>query len=236
MTRRIIAIDTETASITGPVCELAIIDLDENLDILGSMRTLIDPQVPIAPAAQVVHKITDQMVTDSPTMSELIERDGNPFHTDEGTELVVIAHNAQFDCRMLADVLPEKYTRICTLKMARKIWPDIEKAGGNHKLEVLALMFGLDSGNSHSALDDTMTVVRLLRHMAKITKASSFGELISLGRRELTGEDKLNFGAKHRDDKIKDVPKSYISWMFKNVTDMDPDLRICLEAMHPNLR
>lgn len=236
MALRIKAIDTETASINGPVCELAVIDLNENLDILSQYRSLIDPQVPIQPAAQVVHKISDQMVADAPTMSEMIQRDGNPFAVAEGDELVVIAHNAQFDCRMLVDVLPPVYTRICTLKMARKIWPNIEDAGGNHKLECLAFMFGLESGNSHSALDDTMTVVSLLRHMAAVTAAPSFLDLIQLGRRELTGEDKLGFGAKHRDDKIKDVPKSYISWMFKNVTDMDPDLRICLEQMHPNLR
>lgn len=230
MARRIKAIDTETASITGPVVELAVIDLDENLDILGEYRSLVDPQVPIQPAAQVVHKITDADVADAPTMAELIERDGNPFTVPEGDELVIIAHNAQFDCRMLADVLPAKYTRICTLKMARKLWPDIEKEGGNHKLEVLALMFGLESGNSHSALDDTMTVVSLLRHMAKVTAAPSFLDLINLGRREMTGEDLLNFGAKHRNDKIKDVPISYINWMLKNVTDLDPDLRMAITA------
>jgi exodeoxyribonuclease X len=227
MTRRLFFADTETASLTGPVCELAVVEVNENLDIISEFNILLDPITPITPAAQVVHKITDAMVADAPTMAEFIERDGNPFDVED---LWFIAHNAQFDARMLADILPEKYTRICTLKMARKIWPDIAEQGGNHQLPTMALMFGLDAGDSHRALDDVKTTIALVRHMAVVTGASTLDELLDLGRRELSPEDKLGFGAKHKNDKIKDVPISYINWMLKNVTDLDPDIRVAIEA------
>ena len=228
MTRRIAIVDTETASLRGPVIELAIIWINENLDVLSTFETLIDPIVPIVPAAQAVHHITQGMVADAPTMTEFIERDGNPFAGDG--ELVFVAHNAQFDARMLADVLPQEHKRICTLKMARAIWPDLNMEECNHKLETLVIMFGLETGAAHRAMGDCVAGLSLLRHMATVTGASSFDELISLGVREISQDSKLNFGQKHRDTKIKDVPVSYLNWMLANVTDLDPDLRVAITS------
>lgn len=221
--------DTETAKMTGPIVDVAVIEVNANLDVIGTYECLVDPQEPMSPAAQAVHGITDAMVADAPTMAELIERDGKPFPQDE--EITIVAHNAQFDCRMLtqAGLLPENYTRACTLKMARTIYADIDKERCNHKLGTLAIMFGLETGPAHRAMGDTVTMLNLLRRMAADTGATSLDELLLLGTRHISQEDKLDFGKKHNTDKIKDVPKSYIDWMFKNVTDLDPDLRAALE-------
>ncbi len=221
--------DTETAKMSGPIVDLAVIEVNENLDVVATYESLVDPQEPISPAAQAVHNITDDMVADAPTMSELIERDGSPFPQDE--PITLIAHNAQFDCRMLhqANLLPEQYTRACTLKMARTIFHDIDMERCNHKLGTLAIMFGLETGPAHRAMGDTVTALNLLRHMAKVTSANSLDELLLLGTRHIAQTDKLGFGSKHKDDLIKDVPKSYITWMYKNVTDLDPDLRAALD-------
>lgn len=228
MSRVIKVFDTETATLEGPVVDFAVVTIDEELNILSTVESLIDPQVPIAPSAQAIHHITDAMVADAPTMAEYIEHYGNPFAGAD--ELIVIGHNVQFDCRMMADLLPETYTRVCTLKMARNMWPELDPKRESHKLEVLAIMFGLETGTAHRALGDTITCLNLLRHVADVSKVSSFEELLALGKRELSPESKLGFGSKHRDDKIKDVPISYIQWMLKNVTDLDPDLRAAITA------
>lgn len=222
--------DTETAKMTGPIVDVAVIEVNANLDVVSVYESLVDPQCPISPASQAVHGITDDMVVNAPTMAELIERDGKPF-PQEG-DITVIAHNAQFDCRMLnqAMLLPEMYTRICTLKMARTIWADIDMGLCNYKLGTLAIMFGLETGPAHRAMGDCVTLLNLVRHMALVNGASDLDELLNLGTRHISQEDKLNFGKKHNTDKIKDVPKNYIDWMFKNVTDLDPDLRAALSV------
>ena len=222
-------VDTETAKMTGPIVDLAVIEVDANLDVIATYECLVDPQEPISPAAQAVHGITDAMVADAPTMAELIARDGSPFPHDE--PITVIAHNAQFDCRMLAQagLLPANYTRACTLKMARAIWPGLDMERCNHKLGTLAIMFGLETGPAHRAMGDTATLLNLLRHMAKVNGAASLDDLLALGTRHIAQTDKLNFGSKHKDDLIKGVPKSYIAWMMKNVTDLDPDLKAALD-------
>ena len=221
--------DVETAKMTGPIVDIAVIEIDQNLDVIGTYESLVDPECRIAPAAQLVHGITQEMVADAPTMAELIERDGSPFPKDE--PITVIAHNAQFDCRMLtqAGLLPVDYQRACTLKMARKLWPDINKEEENHKLCTLAIMYGLETGAAHRAMGDCVTLLSLLRHMQSLVLSDSLDELLALGGRTVEQTDKLNFGNKHPNEQIKDVPKSYITWMLKNVTDLDPDLRLALD-------
>lgn len=217
-------IDTETASLKGPVCDFAAIEINEELEVLREIESLIDPQRPMAPAAQAIHGITDAMVADAPTMAEYVEHFGNPFITDK--ELILVGHNVQFDCRMLADLLPEKYTKVCTLRMARNLWPDLNDEEQNHKLGTLAVMFGLKTGPAHRAMGDTVTCLELLRFIADETKVSSFAELVALGTRTLSLETKMSFG-KHRGMKLKDLPSSYVSWCLAQ-KDMDPDLLAAL--------
>lgn len=222
--------DTETASIKGPIVDLAVIEVDANLDIVRQYESLIDPLTRIVPAAQQVHGITQADIADAPTMAELIERDGYPIPMDE--PVTIIAHKAEFDCKMMAQdkILPEAYKRACTLKIARKMWPDLNPDEENHKLGTLAIMFGLETGTAHRAMGDCVTLLNLVRYMATASGAQSLDQLLALGSREYSQDDKLNFGSKHKNDKIRDVPRSYINWMFANVTDLDPDLRAALEV------
>lgn len=209
----------------GPIIDLAVVELNENLDIIGTYESLVDPLVPIAPAAQVVHGISQKMVEDAPTMAELIERDGKPFPDEP---CIVIGHNVQFDCRMLtqANLLPEDYTKVCTLRMARNMWPDLNEERENHKLGTLAIMFDLETGPAHRAMGDVITCINLLRFMAEAGKVSSFEELVTLGTRTLSLETKINFG-KHKGTKLKDLPNDYVSWLCRQA-DMDVDLKNAL--------
>lgn len=217
--------DTETATMKGPIVDLALLELDENLDIIGSYESLIDPQTRIVPSAQAVHGITQAMVADAPTMTEMLARDGNPFGTGP---LTIIGHNVQFDCRMMEaeSLLPVEYTKVCTLRMARNMWPDINTDEESHKLGVLAIMFCLETGPAHRAMGDCVTGVNLLRHMAK--SYATFEELMEEGTRTLSLDTKITFG-KHKGTKLGDLPKDYVRWVLSQ-SDMDPDLKAALAA------
>lgn len=219
----IAVIDTETASLNGGVCDLAFIEIDEELEILSTYESLIDPCQRIVPAAQAIHGITNEMVADQPTMAELIERDGNRFAVED---LILIGHNVQFDCRMLADVLPANYTKVCTLRMARNLWTELKKDEENHKLGTLAIMFGLESGPAHRAMGDAVTCLNLLRYITRAAKVTSFKNLIQLGTSPLSLETRINFG-KHEGMRLRELPISYVQWIC-NQQSMDPDLRAAL--------
>ena len=226
MSFKAIVADTETASMKGPVCDLALIEIDSELNVIDKLEVLLNPGRKMAPAAQEVHGITDAMVEAQPTMAEFIEANGNPFFVEPGETLYFIAHNAQFDARMLADVLPEDVKKVCTLRMARNLWPDLDPEEQNHKLGTLAIMFGLERGPAHRAMGDAVTCLNLLRLIADTAKVGSFEELMELGRRPLSLESKITFG-KHKGMKLGALPMDYVRWLCGN-KDMDADVREAL--------
>lgn len=213
-------LDTETASLQGGVCDIAIVALDENLNITWQVESLIDPEVPISPGASGVHGIVDEDVWDKPTLSEFMEMHGWPLHRDD---LIVAGHNVQFDCRMLADVLPQRYGKVCTLRIAKNLWPD----NPDHKLQTLRYQFKLEAGPAHRAMGDVITCVSLLRMVADL-KGCGLDGLIDLGSRPLSPETRIGFG-KHKGTKLKSLPRDYVRWLLRQ-ENVDADLRDALEA------
>lgn len=230
---KIIITDTETASIKGGIIDFAGIVIDRNLDEVSRFESLIDPCRPIAPAAQEVHGISADMVADQPTMAEYLELYGNPYAVQPGEDLLIIAHNAQFDCRVLSEekLLPQTYKKCCTLRMARNHFTDLDPDEANHKLGTLAIMLGLERGPAHRAMGDVITCLNFLRKMADLSQASSIDDLLDLGMRALSLDSKMTTG-KHKGMRLRDLPLSYVDWVV-NKSEMDPDLK---EALKPRLQ
>ena len=230
MPRRIVIADTETASLQGGVCEFAVIEIDEDLKVVNTISSLIDPQTPIMPAAQAVHGISDAMVAHEPTAAEYLHHFGDPFN---GDPLVMFGHNIQFDIRMFVQsgFLTEKHRVVpsCTLRMARNLWPDYSESNGrNHKLGTLALIHGISVSDVHRAMADALTTLGLLRLIANESSVGSFEELLALGRAALSPDTKMPFG-EHKGKLLRDVPSSYVSWM-RTKPDMITKYADLLEA------
>lgn len=223
MTVELLVFDTETADISGGICDIAIAALDGDLNTVWEMESLIDPERPISPSAMGIHHITNQMVADEPTLAQWIGINGNPFIDNPG--VVYGGHNVQFDLRVLgAQHLPDSYRTIDTLKLSRNLWPDME----NHKLQTLRYTFDLDAGTAHRAMGDVNTCVSLFRKIASDHQCGLQG-LLDLGRKPLSLETVMPFG-KHKGDKLKALPLSYVRWLIDNATELDPDLREALAS------
>lgn len=219
---KIFAFDTETADLNGGVCDIGIVELDEDLSILRSWGSLIDPQRKISPGAMGVHHITDAMVQYEPTLAEFFEMYG-PILSRPNS--LYIGHNIQFDIKAVAGhdqaYLDANHQRICTLKLSRKQWPDND----NHKLQTLRYQFSLDAGTAHRALGDALATASLARMIARLNNTNVHG-LLAMSKKPLDGSYKLTFG-KHKGMKLKDVPADYRVWLRRQV-DIDPDVREAL--------
>lgn len=144
--------DTETTG-TRPdkdrIIEIAAYD-----PVLGrTFEHLIHPGIPIPPDATAIHKITDEMVANSPSFAK-IARDFISFC--EG-DVVLIAHNNdQFDKLFLIEegkrhqIIMPTFPMIDSLKWARKYRPDLPR----HSLQFLRQIYGFTENNAHRALDD----------------------------------------------------------------------------------
>lgn len=220
---RAIIFDVETSGL-GPgsaVVEIGWQEVDDSFSIVDKDESLIDPQVPISASAAGVHGIMDHDVADSPTLEEYMTVVHEmPFM---GEDVMFIAHNAKFDVGYLGQWVNVKKT-LCSLKLARKLWPD----SPDHKLQTLRVFLGLPytKGDAHSAMSD-VEVVRQLLLRAHI----DFG--LSLEQMEAKANEPvvisiMPFG-KHKGTPMRDLPKSYREWALKNL-DLDPDLRKAFET------
>lgn len=88
---RAVIVDTETVSLGGPVCEIAVISADDGHVLLN---TLVNPKTPIAPAAQAVHGISDSEVTAAgiPTWAHIY-----PVFEQLTSGRVILAYNSDYD-------------------------------------------------------------------------------------------------------------------------------------------
>lgn len=215
--------DTETASLDGGVCDLALAVIDNDLNVVQTYESLIDPERPITPSASGIHGIVDEDVFTSPTLAEWMEANGHPLMV-EG--LVFGGHNARFDVRQLRDYMPERFDMLCTLKLAKLLLPN----NPDHRLQTLRYQFRLEAGPAHRAMGDVITCVSFLRCIAA-QKGLDLAGIVKLAQQKLNPHTtKMTFG-KHKGDPLAKLPKSYINWVLGNVENLDEDVREVLETL-----
>ena len=151
----------------------------------------------------------------TPTGAFLVRRKGTTWVTG----------NCQFDIRMVREVLPQDFGKLCTLKLSRNLWPDLE----SFKLQSLRYRWGLAAGDAHRAMGDVVTCISLMRFICQ-TKGVTLGQLVQMSNQPLSLDSKLPFG-KHRGVKLRDVPKSYLSWALREMKELDPDLRAAFQTL-----
>lgn len=225
MTTQYIVFDTETTGADptkAKMVEFGYLVADENLEVQDIDRTLIDPEMPIPADASGVHHICDDDVADEPTLEQVEQGFWAPFF-QAGT--VVIGHNVKYDLQVAKDVLPPNLPFIDTLQLAKRYLPDAP----NHKLGTLMYHCKLRiRRNTHSAVDDCMICLDLLKHIISVT-GKTLAELIDLSSQPIVVRV-MPFG-KHKGLKMEDVPNDYIRWALREMYNMDENLRHTMEKL-----
>jgi len=171
---RFVVIDFETTGLNSKkrAVEVAWFELNKKFEIIDEQSSLVNPMIPIPWDASRIHGITDEMVAESPTLDEfIVDINQNPFAS---SNVCVIAHNLSFDLPLF-----RKYcgsvVELCTLKLARALYPDWE----NHKLETISEMFGFPTEDSHRARSDALKVLYFLT-LLKDVEQFNFDEMLQI--------------------------------------------------------
>lgn len=152
------AIDFETASSRpDSACSVAVVEVKDG-KIMDSYYTLIrPPQMYFHPINIQIHGIRPGDVRDKPSFAgiwpELKKR-------LEGR--IVVAHNAQFDMRVLrasldtAGLTAPRFLHCCTVSLSRRAWPELK----NHKLDTVGDYLHIEFQH-HNALADARTCAEI---------------------------------------------------------------------------
>jgi DNA polymerase-3 subunit epsilon len=207
--------DTETTGLgnSPKAVEMAWLEVDEDLNVLGEFSTLLDPEQPIEPGAQGIHGISADMVADAPTLYELQTIVLPELKIDTENPVILIAHNVKFDKKFFEPVFNISNT-FCTLALIRNTHPSLP----NHKLGTVKTELGLDGGQAHRAMGDVQTVHSLLKTVLPTT-GRTLAQHCATPRRTVY---KMPWG-KHKDQDLASLPRDYRTWLLS--LDIDQDLR-----------
>lgn len=173
------------------------------------------PEGPILPGAMAAHHIIAEDLRDEPPSSM--------FRLPEGTEYIV-GHRIDFDWEMAGK--PD-VKRICTLAMARKLWPTRDA----HTLS--ALLYSTLQPEiarrrlvgAHSAYVDVENTLTILHAICGAVQVDTFEGLWRFSE-EARIPEVIAFG-KHKGTRVEDLPLDYREWMLRQ-DDMDPYVLIAV--------
>lgn len=220
-----IFLDTETHSKENPILIQLAYLRDTNIGVAKVNEYFNTGGPKIEFWAMAVHHITEKMIWDKKRFDDSLERD------DLISILlwwsILVAHNASFDVGVLKNhnVLVPDY--ICTLKLARYIYPEFEA----HNLQYLRYRLGLEFDkeiNPHDAMSDVYVLEKLFYHLSK-KLAEKLAEEINDDTRklnddttliqkmiEITRAPSLLYRCvfwKHAGKLWSEVPRDYLEWI-----------------------
>ncbi|WP_374529054.1 putative quorum-sensing-regulated virulence factor [Acinetobacter sp.] len=222
-----IILDTETHTLNGQPIEIAYAPIDVQngkltLDKSKLFDQLYSVDEPISFAAMAVHHILESDLLNKPHYSS--------FTLPPDTQYI-IGHNIDYDIRAIekCGVNTSSIKAICTLALARRVWPDAEA----HNISALIYMISKGSEKAremikkaHRADMDIILTANILMHIVHQLNINSMEELYAASE-DARIPRSINFG-KHRGTNIVDLPADYIQWLLRQ-DDLDPYLRKALE-------
>lgn len=185
-----VVFDTETTGLSAAHCELievAGVKMQAG-KVIGSFAQLIRPESSIPPKITEITNITNEMVSDQPSVQDVL-----PRFRDFCDGAVMVAHNAEFDLAFLRVHAERHGVRafagpiVDTLALARVLYP----ADRNHKLKTLTQKFAIKLENHHRALADSEATGHIFYRLLDEAR-SRLGEL-TLAALEGLGRDSADY-------------------------------------------
>jgi len=142
--------------------------------IVDTFEHLVNPGAPLPPFISRLTGISDEMLRDAPPIDAVWPR----FRDFLGMD-VLVAHNAAFDLGFLnaaaaaLDGGPLPQPHLCTLKLARRLLPNLRRRG----LDALAAHFAIPQADRHRAMGDVRITVEVFFHLLERLAARGVTQL-----------------------------------------------------------
>lgn len=170
--RRLIFLDTETTGlnrIKDRICEVAAIEVNENLETIAQFHSYVNPQIPVPYYVRRIHGLTNDFLADKPIFANIAPSLARFL---EGAELY--AHNMSFDSGFLNSEFSRNgfggldsldCSLHCTCVMAKRLL-----RSRSYSLDSLLDRFHIDRSSrvKHGALVDARLLLELYKKLVSI--------------------------------------------------------------------
>jgi exodeoxyribonuclease X len=180
----------------------------------SGVARLVSGDMEIEPDARAVHHISNADLAGAATLDQLLPE------LLQGADFLA-AHSSAYEKKFLGHLTGAKVW-LCTLKAARRVWPDAP----SHSLQVLRYWRGLAEGDAgtwppHRAGPDSYVGALLLVDL--INSGATVRDMVAWERQPSLLPGPIRFG-KHRGTPWRDLPSDYLDWIV-NKSDMDDDAK-----------
>ena len=170
-------VDVETTGVRAfrgdRIMEIAVVMLDGTV----AFHSLVNPGIPIPQFVAGLTGIDAKIVRNAPTFDAIADR---LLAALEGC--VFVAHNARFDWAFVSTEI-ERATglvlqgpRICTVRLARKLLPDLPR----RNLDTVSYHFGIEIEGRHRATGDAVAAAKCLARLLKLAQGNGATTLSDL--------------------------------------------------------
>ena len=170
---RVVVFDTETTGCTtyDEICQIAAAEYEHGA-LSRTFARYICPTCEMNPWAEAVHGLSMDFLSEHGLEPEEAMLQ---FFEFVGDDVLLVAHNATFDMRMVRQecrkfglaFAPRGVETCDTLTLSRRLRPDLP----SHKLSYLIGALDIDGVNSHDALDDALACAGVFFTFLKETMA-----------------------------------------------------------------
>lgn len=229
----LIFLDLETTGLESSdrICSIGIIGVRDNEIV--SIYELVNEGKKITSKASSINHITNEMIKDKPPLKD--SRAWKFLHEHNNEDSTIVAHNVNFDIKMLYGAGFIWHGKIIdTLRGTKHLIPECEqfslqflryelKLYQNEKKEAEVCFLEESNLSAHNALNDALCVKLLYDYLREM---KSHEELIALGSKNVLVE-KFDFGkySGRYIEEISMIDRGYLDWMLANIPDLDEDLK-----------
>ena len=170
---RVVVFDTETTGCNtyDEICQIAAAEYEHG-ELSRTFARYICPTCEMNPFAEMVHGLSLDFLHEHGLEPEEAMRQ---FFEFVGDDVLLVAHNATFDMRMVRQecrkfglaFAPRGVETCDTLTLSRRLRPDLP----SHKLSYLIDALDIDGVNGHDALDDALACAGVFFSFIKETLA-----------------------------------------------------------------
>lgn len=151
---------TGTYSAANGITEISIHVFDGTA-VVEKFESLVNPGQPIPNYIQAMTGITNEMVAEAPSFSEIADEVYTILH-----DKIFIAHNVSFDYSFIHGHLQAhgyelNNKKLCTVRLSRKIFPGFP----SYSLGKLCLSLGIKINGHHRAGGDTEATVKIFQRL-----------------------------------------------------------------------